>query len=81
MEWLTRVRKGVMTIGTLCGCPAVTVWHGFQTLQEMKAAGITKVLCIDLVLITCMQLLTENSEMRDCISISMHSLVAKIRAF
>lgn len=54
MEWLTRVRKGVMTIGTLCGCPAVTVWHGFQTLQEMKAAGITKVLCIDLVLITCM---------------------------
>ena len=54
MEWLTRVRKGVMTIGTLCGCPAVTVWHGFQTLQEMKAAGITKVLCIDLVLIICM---------------------------
>ena len=52
MEWLTRVRKGVMTIGTLCGCPAVTVWHGFQTLQEMKAAGITKVLCIDLVLIS-----------------------------
>ena len=55
-----------MTIGTLCGSPAVTVWHGFQTLQEMKAAGITKVLCIDLVLITCMQLLTENSEMRGC---------------
>ena len=43
LEWLTRVRKPVMTVGSACGCPATTVWHGFQTLLEMKTAGNTQV--------------------------------------
>jgi len=37
------VRKPVMTVGLVCGCPATTVWHGFQMLQEMKNAGNTQV--------------------------------------
>lgn len=43
IEWLTRVRKPVMSVGLVCGCPAATVWHGFQMLQEMKTAGNTQV--------------------------------------
>jgi len=37
------VRKPVMSVGLVCGCPAATVWHGFQMLQEMKTAGNTQV--------------------------------------
>ena len=43
LEWLTRIRKLVMTVGSMNGRPAWTVWHGFETLQEMKAAGNTQV--------------------------------------
>jgi len=32
-----------MRIGLACGCPATTVWHGFQTLLEMKTAEKTQV--------------------------------------
>ena len=44
LEWLTRVRKPVMSVGLSCGSPAATVWHGFQSLQEMKKGENTQVL-------------------------------------
>ena len=44
LEWLARVRKPVMSVGSACGSPAATVWHGFQTLQEMKKGEKTQVL-------------------------------------
>lgn len=42
LEWLARVRKPVMSVGSACGSPATTVWHGFQTLQEMKKGENTQ---------------------------------------
>ncbi|XP_015766823.1 PREDICTED: serine/threonine-protein kinase SMG1-like [Acropora digitifera] len=42
LEWLSRVRKPVMSVGSACGSPAATVWHGFQTLQEMKKGENTQ---------------------------------------
>lgn len=44
LEWLTRVRKPMMSVGLACGSPAATVWHGFQSLQEMKKGENTQVL-------------------------------------
>lgn len=42
LEWLTRVRKPVMSVGSACGSPSATVWHGFRTLHEMKIGENTK---------------------------------------